>query len=81
MSTVNVAVFDDGDWIVALCLELDVATQGATEEEAIANLHEALTLQFVAPSSSPEPAPASAPPSASRLVTVSLPAGIGNHQS
>lgn len=79
MSTVNVAVFDDGDWIVALCLELDVATQGATEEEAIANLHEALTLQFVAPSSSPEPAPA--PPSASRLLTVSLPAGIGNHQS
>ncbi|MFN8656279.1 MAG: type II toxin-antitoxin system HicB family antitoxin [Candidatus Obscuribacterales bacterium] len=79
MSTVNVAVFADGDWIVALCLELDVATQGTTEEEAIANLREALTLQFIAPSSSPEPAPA--PPSGSRLLTLSLPTGAGSSQS
>ena len=81
MSTVNVAVFADGDWIVALCLELDVATQGATEEEAIANLYEALTLQFISPSSSaPQPSPP--PPAGCRLLTVSLPSdsGVNRHQ-
>jgi predicted RNase H-like HicB family nuclease len=78
MNTVKVAVCADDDWIVARCLELDVATQGATEEEAIANLNEALTLQFIAPSSSPEPAPPSAPPSGSRLLTFLLPDGAGS---
>jgi predicted RNase H-like HicB family nuclease len=34
----------DGDLYVALCPELDVASQGATVEEAIANLKEAVEL-------------------------------------
>jgi predicted RNase H-like HicB family nuclease len=34
----------EGDLIVALCSELDVASQGATVEEATANLREAVEL-------------------------------------
>lgn len=34
----------EGDMYVALCPELDVASQGATVEEAIANLKEAVEL-------------------------------------
>jgi len=34
----------DGNLYVALCPELDVASQGATVEEAIANLKEAVDL-------------------------------------
>lgn len=36
----------DGAWIVAQCREVDVASQGTTEAEAIANLREALELWF-----------------------------------
>ena len=32
----------DGDRFSALCLELDVASEGATSEEAAENLHEAV---------------------------------------
>ncbi|MHB0913842.1 MAG: type II toxin-antitoxin system HicB family antitoxin [Armatimonadota bacterium] len=34
----------EGDGYVALCPELDIASQGATVEEALANLKEALEL-------------------------------------
>ena len=34
----------EGDWYVALCPELDVASQGQTVELAIANLKEAVEL-------------------------------------
>jgi predicted RNase H-like HicB family nuclease len=36
----------DGNWYVALCPDLDIASQGATIEEARANLIEALELFF-----------------------------------
>ena len=39
----------EGDWFVAHCLEVDVASQGHTEEEAFENLKEALGLYFVPP--------------------------------
>lgn len=32
------------DWVVALCPELDVASEGKTEEEAMKNLKEAVEL-------------------------------------
>ena len=38
------AIWRDGDWLVAQCLEVDVASQGETEDEALANLREALEL-------------------------------------
>ena len=40
----------EGDGYVALCPEVDVASQGATVDEARANLREALTLFFEAAS-------------------------------
>ncbi len=39
----------EGDWFVGQCLEVDVASQGRTEEQALANLEEALALHFEPP--------------------------------
>ena len=36
----------DGNWYVAQCVEVDVASQGESVEQAIANLREALELYF-----------------------------------
>ncbi len=47
--TVTASVWQEGEWFVAQCLEVDVASQGATEAEALANLREALELYFEAP--------------------------------
>jgi predicted RNase H-like HicB family nuclease len=43
-------VWKEGDWYVSQCLEVDVANQGETAEEALSNLKEALELYFEAPS-------------------------------
>lgn len=40
------AVTHEGDWYVARCLEVEVTSQGATFEAALANLREALELYF-----------------------------------
>ena len=45
----------EGDLWVAQCLEVDVASQGETEEEALANLKEALELFFEPPTPSQIP--------------------------
>jgi len=42
-------VWREGAWFVSQCLEVDVASQGETEEEALANLREALELHFEPP--------------------------------
>ena len=42
-------VWQEGDWFVAQCLEIDVASQGDSEGEALANLREALELHFEPP--------------------------------
>ena len=39
----------EGDMYVSLCPELDVASQGATVEEATANLKEAVELAVLLP--------------------------------
>jgi predicted RNase H-like HicB family nuclease len=39
----------EGEWFVAQCLEVDVASQGETEQKAIDNLREALELYFESP--------------------------------
>jgi len=43
------SVWREGKWYVSQCLELDVASQGETEEETLANLKEALELYFEPP--------------------------------
>jgi len=48
-------VWREGNWYVSQCLEVDVASQGATEEEALANLREALELHFEPPQASRPP--------------------------
>ncbi len=49
------SVSREGDWFVAQCLEVDVASQGRSEEEALANLEEALALHFEPPLASATP--------------------------
>ena len=45
----------EDNWFGAQCLEVDVASQGETEEEAMANLGEALELHFGDPRSTIAP--------------------------
>lgn len=52
----SATVWREGDWFVSQCLDVDIASQGSTEEEALANLGEALELHF-------EPPVATHPPS------------------
>ena len=40
------AVSNEPPWYVARCLEVEVTSQGATVDEALANLKEALELYF-----------------------------------
>ena len=57
-------VWQEGNWYVSQCLELDVASQGETEDEALSNLQEALELYF-------EPPRATRPPKV-RLIEVEV---------
>ena len=45
----NAVVTRDDEWFVAQCLEVDVASQGENEEQALQNLNEALRLHFSDP--------------------------------
>lgn len=47
--TFNAVITKEGEWYVAQCLEVDVASQGKTEDEAMKNLNEALLLHFTPP--------------------------------
>ena len=49
------SVWKEGDWYVSKCLEIDVASHGETEEEALSNLKEALELYFEPPRASRPP--------------------------
>jgi predicted RNase H-like HicB family nuclease len=49
------SVWREGEWFVAQCLEVDIASQGATENEALANLKEAMELYFEPPCASRPP--------------------------
>ena len=42
----TVSLWQEGDWFVAQCLEVDIASQGETEDAALRNLQEALELYF-----------------------------------
>jgi predicted RNase H-like HicB family nuclease len=45
----SASVWREGAWYVSQCLEVDVASQGKSEEEALTNLKEALELYFEPP--------------------------------
>jgi predicted RNase H-like HicB family nuclease len=42
-------VWREGNWYVSQCLEVDVASQGETEAEALENVKEALELHYEPP--------------------------------
>lgn len=46
---VNAVVWQEDKWFVAQCLEVDIASQGKTEQEALENLRDALMLHFMPP--------------------------------
>jgi predicted RNase H-like HicB family nuclease len=39
----------EGEWFIAQCVEVGVASQGKTEEEVLENLRDALKLHFTPP--------------------------------
>jgi len=43
------SVSQEGEWYVAQCMKVDVASQGSTEDEALENLRPALELHFTPP--------------------------------
>jgi predicted RNase H-like HicB family nuclease len=47
--TFTASVWQEGEWYVAQCREVDVASQGQTEDEALENLRDALELHFTPP--------------------------------
>jgi predicted RNase H-like HicB family nuclease len=51
----SATVWREGDWYVSQCLEVDIASQGETEDEALANLKEALELHFESPQATRPP--------------------------
>ncbi len=53
--TFTASVWREGEWYVSQCLEVDVAAQGVTEDEALANLKDALELHFEPPQATRAP--------------------------
>jgi predicted RNase H-like HicB family nuclease len=48
-------VWKEADWYIAQCLDVDVASQGKTEQDALDNLREALELYFESPTATAMP--------------------------
>lgn len=42
----SASIWQEGEWFIAQCVQVDVASQGATEDEALENLRDALELHF-----------------------------------
>jgi predicted RNase H-like HicB family nuclease len=47
--TYTARVWQEKDWFIAQCAEVDVASHGRSEQEALDNLREALELYFEPP--------------------------------
>ena len=45
----SASVWREGEWFIAQCVQVDIASQGATEDEALDNLRDALELHFTPP--------------------------------
>jgi predicted RNase H-like HicB family nuclease len=48
-------VWREGNWYLSQCLEIDIASQGETEDEALANLTEALDIHYETPQATRSP--------------------------
>ena len=51
MPVFRIALIRQNHWFVCQCLDVDIASQGGSQEEALANIKEALALYFETPSS------------------------------
>ena len=51
----SAVVHQEGDPFAAQCLDIDIASQGSSEEEALANLQEALELFVQSPQATTAP--------------------------
>ena len=49
-------IWQEDEWFVAQCVEVDVASQGHTEDEALDSLRDALELHFTPPVATLAPA-------------------------
>ncbi|MBX9687425.1 MAG: hypothetical protein K2X27_12030 [Candidatus Obscuribacterales bacterium] len=45
----NAVLFEENGWQIAQCVEIDLASQGNTKDEAFANLQEAMRLNLQYP--------------------------------
>ena len=53
--TITASVWQEGEWYVAQALDVDVASQGESVNDALANLREALEFYFEPPVPTPIP--------------------------
>lgn len=53
--TFTASIWQEDNWFIAQCLEVDIASQGESEEEALDNLTEALELYFEPPQPNMKP--------------------------
>ena len=53
--TFSISITKEDKWFVAQCLDVDVASQGLTEEKALKNVREALELHFEEPTATKTP--------------------------
>lgn len=49
--TLSALIFEEQGWHIAQCIEIDVASQGNTSDEAFLNLQEAINLHLQKPTS------------------------------
>jgi predicted RNase H-like HicB family nuclease len=45
----SASIWQEGEWFIAQCVQVDVASQGTTEDDALENLRDALELHFTPP--------------------------------
>jgi predicted RNase H-like HicB family nuclease len=45
----SASLWQEGEWHIAQCVQIDVASQGTTEDEALNNLRDAIELHFRPP--------------------------------
>lgn len=53
--TFTARTWKEGDWIIAQCAEVDVASHGRTVQDALDHLQEALALHFEPPTATVTP--------------------------
>jgi predicted RNase H-like HicB family nuclease len=49
------SLWREDNWVIAQCLEVDIASQGGSEDEVLANLQEVLGLHFEPPQATAAP--------------------------